>query len=291
MAVNNLIANEFSRSVGLLRESDLKKLLASCVSIAGCGGVGGIHALALARMGIGKFALADMDAFEKVNISRQFGALQSTVGRHKAEVVAEMILDINPEAEITLYKEGISESNVDDFIDKADIYVDGMEFFEFDTRRLLFNRARKRGIYSLTAAPLGFGATLQIFSPQGMSFDRYFGIRDGMSYEEKMAAFAVGLAPWPYHKRYLDFSKVSFRHRRGPAVAPACTLAASLVATEVAKIICKRGRVRAVPHYIQFDMMLGKFRKSKLWGGGSNPLQKIKARFALKIIKKSLAND
>jgi molybdopterin/thiamine biosynthesis adenylyltransferase len=287
MQIDDLISHEFSRNIGLLSEDDMQKLLQSHVAIAGCGGVGGIHALTLARMGIGKFSLADLDEFERENISRQFGAYQSTVGRHKAEVIAEMIHDINPDSEVHLYKEGISTKNVTEFLQEADLYVDGMEFFEFDIRRLLFNTAREAGIYSLTSAPLGFGGTLQVFAPDGMTFDQYFGIREGMSYEEKIAAFAVGVAPWPYQKKYMDLSKVSFKEKKGPAVAPSCTLASALVAAEVAKIICQRGKVKPVPHYIQIDLMLRKFKTSRVWGGGNNPLQRIKAWFALRVIRKS----
>ena len=114
-------------------------------------------------------------------------------------------------------------------MDDADVFIDGIEFFEIDIRRLLFQHARACGIYALTSAPLGFGATLQVFSPTGMSFDEYFAMKDGMTEIEKLAAFAAGLAPRPYHLRYLDKSRVNLKERKGPAVAPSCTLAAALV--------------------------------------------------------------
>lgn len=286
MPFDDLIAHEFSRNLGLVSEEDMLRLLQTRVAIAGCGGVGGIHALTLARLGIGRFHLADLDTFERANISRQFGAFQSTLGRHKAEVLAQMVTDINPYAEVRVFDQGVTPENVEDFLAGSAVYVDGMEFFEFDIRRLLFNTARKLGMPALTAAPLGFGATLQVFSPTGMSFDDYFGIREGMSYEEKIAAFAVGLAPRPYHSRYLDFSKVNFEERRGPAVAPACALAAALVSAEVAKIVSGRGTIKVVPHYLQIDMMLQKLRTGRVWGGGRNPLQILKRKLALRILRK-----
>jgi molybdopterin/thiamine biosynthesis adenylyltransferase len=288
MPFNDLIAHEFSRAIGLVSEEDMKLLLQTRVAIAGCGGVGGIHALTLARMGLGRFHLADLDTFERANISRQFGAFHSTLDRHKAEVLAQMVTDINPHADIRIFDQGVTEGNVEEFLEGSAVYVDGMEFFEFDIRRLLFNTARRLGIPAVTAAPLGFGATLQVFSPTGMSFDEYFGIRDGMSYEEKIAAFAVGLAPRPYHSGYLDFSKVSFEERRGPAVAPACTLAAALVASEVVKIVTGRGKVKAVPHYLQIDLMLRKLRTGRVWGGGMNPLQILKRKIALRMLRREI---
>jgi hypothetical protein len=150
---------------------------------------------------------------------------------------------------------------------------------------MLFHRARAQGIYALTAAPLGFGATLQVFAPQGMSFDEYFGITEETPYLEKLAAFLAGLAPRPYHLKYLDMKQVNFKERRGPAVAPACTLAASLVATCVARLVAGLP-VKAVPHYTQLDLYRSKFRQGYLWLGGGNPLQRLKRRIILRKLKK-----
>lgn len=128
--------------------------------------------------------------------------------------------------------------------------IDGIDFFEIEARRLVFRQAMEKGIYAMTSAPLGFGATLQVFAPRGMSFDEYLGISDTMDQLEKIASFAAGLAPHPYHIRYIDMSKVSLRRKTGPAVSPACTLAASLVATEVVKILTgeRQGQIRTVLH-------------------------------------------
>ncbi|CAG0944344.1 ThiF family adenylyltransferase [Geobacter sp.] len=282
METEKLIDEEFSRNIGILAREDQKRLLSSRVAVAGAGGVGGLHLLTLARLGIGKFIIADPDIFEPVNINRQYGALHSTMNRNKAEVLAEMVKDINPSAEVRVFSEGVSTENIESFLDGVDVFVDGIDFFEIEIRRLLFNRCRVKGIYALTAAPLGFGATLQTFAPDGMSFDDYFGVDDSMDYHEKIAAFAAGLAPNPWHIHYMDLSKVSFIKKTGPAVSPACTLASSLIATETVKILTGKGEVRPVPCYLQFDMMRGKFRKGKVIMGGKNPIQRLKKAIILK---------
>lgn len=276
MNADDLIEKVFSRNIGLLTEAEQRKLLESRVAVVGAGGVGGLHVLTLARLGIGKFAVADPDTFESVNISRQYGASFSTIGKNKAEVLAGMVKDINPHADVRVFDKGVSEENAQAFLEGVDVLIDGIEFFEIDIRRLLFNQARKQGIYAVTAAPLGFGATLQVFSPTGMSFDGYFGITDDMDYLEKIAAFAAGLAPHPYHLKYLDTSRVSIKRRTGPAVSPACTLAASLVASEVVKILTNKEQTKPVPHYLQFDLLRGKFKQGYLFMGGKNPLQQVK---------------
>jgi len=282
MNTDVLIKEHFSRNIGLLTEDDQQKLLEARVAVAGAGGVGGIHMLTLARLGIGKFSIADPDIFEAVNISRQYGAAMSTLGEKKAEVMARMLKDINPYTEVKVLPEKIDEGNVQSFLEGADIFIDGIDFFEIDARRLLFKQARENGIYGITSAPLGFGATLQVFSPDGMTFDEYFGIADTMDHLEKIASFAAGLAPQPYHIRYIDMSKVSLKRKTGPAVSPACTLAASLVATEVVKILTGKGRVKAVPYYMQIDLIRGKFRIGYMRSGGKNFLHRLRRRLILR---------
>ncbi|KIH75851.1 Molybdopterin or thiamine biosynthesis adenylyltransferase [Geoalkalibacter ferrihydriticus] len=286
MSISKLISQEFSRNIGLVSETDQEKLLKARVAVAGAGGVGGIHLLTLARMGVGNFNIADLDDFERANISRQFGAFQSTVGRHKAQVMAEIVREINPEADLRIFPQGVTNENVEEFLADCQVYVDGIDFFEFEIRRLLFNTARAMGIYAVTAAPLGFGATLQVFSPTGMSFDDYFGISTGMTYEEKIASFAAGLAPQAFHAGYLDSTRIDIEKRKGPAVAPACTLCASLVTTEVVKIITGKGKLRPVPRYLQFDMRLQKWKKGYTLFGGKNPLHRLRSKAALKFFTK-----
>lgn len=287
MEIEKLIKEEFLRNIGLFSEEEQRMLLKTRIAVAGAGGVGGIHLLTLARLGIGNFNISDPDTFDAVNINRQYGSAHSTIGKNKAEVMTGMVRDINPYADVRLFTEGIDENNIDSFLDGVDIYIDGIDFFEIDARRLIFKKSRDKKIYALTAAPLGFGATLQVFSPAGMSFDEYFGISDDMEHLEKIAAFASGLAPHPYHIRYMDLSKVSLTKRTGPALSLACTLAASLVANEVAKIVTGKGKVKPVPHYLQIDLLRNKFKQGYIFMGGRNPIQRLKKRL---ILKKAVAS-
>lgn len=70
------------------------------VAVFGIGGVGGYCAEALVRAGIGEITLVDHDIITESNINRQAGALHSTIGRPKAEVMAERILDITPQIKV-----------------------------------------------------------------------------------------------------------------------------------------------------------------------------------------------
>ena len=95
----------FSRTELVLGAEALARLEASTVAVFGIGGVGSWAAEALARSGIGSFVLVDDDAVCVTNINRQVIALRSTVGRPKVEVMAERILEINPEASVRTFQE------------------------------------------------------------------------------------------------------------------------------------------------------------------------------------------
>jgi hypothetical protein len=86
----------------------------------------------------------------------------------------------------------------------------------------------------------------------------------------------------------MDLSKIDMANKKGPAVAPACTLAASLLATEVVKILTGAAPVKAVPHYIQIDMLRRKLKPGYLWLGGRNPLQILKTRLIYRQFQKRM---
>ena len=280
------MAEAFSRNIGLLTQAEQDKLANAKVAIPGMGGVGGVHLITMTRTGVGKFHIADFDTYEPVNINRQFGARVPDFGRPKMEVMKEQALSINPYLEIKEFPEEINASNIDDFLDGVQVVIDGLDFFAFDIRRLLFNRARERGVYVITAGPLGFSSAMLIFSPhEGMSFDEYFNIVEGMSPQDRYLAFALGLTPRATHIKYMDLSRVDLESKAGPSLNIACQLCAGMAATEAVRIILKKGRIKPAPHFFQFDPYVQKYRKGKLCMGNHNPIQKIK----LKVVKKILA--
>ena len=97
----------FSRNIGWVTEAEQERLKNARVAIGGLGGVGGVHLLTLARMGVGRFTIADFDVFDIVNFNRQVGARVSTLGRPKIDVLAEMAGDINPEIRLHTHPAGI----------------------------------------------------------------------------------------------------------------------------------------------------------------------------------------
>jgi molybdopterin/thiamine biosynthesis adenylyltransferase len=248
----------FARNIGLVSRAEQVRLRYCRVGLAGLGGVGGAHLQALVRMGIGAFSLADPDCFEVVNFNRQFGATVGTVGRNKAEAMGEVALAINPEASVRTFPEGISAANIDAFLDGVDVVVDGIEFFCIETRRMLFGACRERGIPVVTAGPIGYGASVLVFTAESVSLEEFFGIDEQMTRAEQLLAFGLGLAPGLVSD--VDPSCVDVEHEKGPALASACMLCAAAASTEVLKLICGRGKPSLAPCGTYYDPFRGRTR-------------------------------
>jgi molybdopterin/thiamine biosynthesis adenylyltransferase len=265
----------FSRNIGWVTKAEQQTLKQKRVAIAGMGGVGGVHLLTLARLGIGAFHIADFDTFDIANFNRQVGATMSTLGRPKAEVLTEMARDINPELDIKIFPFGVTNENLSDFMAGVDLYIDGLDFFAFAARQATFAACARLAIPAITAAPLGMGAALLNFLPGKMTFEEYFGWGD-RSDDEKALRFLVGLAPAGLHGRYIaDPSTISLAEQRGPSTIMGCQLCAGVAATEALKILLKRGDVRAAPHGVQFDAYRNKIVHTWRPMGNKHPIQRL----------------
>lgn len=118
----------FIRTKRLIGDEALEKLSKSKVAVFGIGGVGGYVAEALARSGVGYLDIIDGDRVAVSNINRQIIALSSTVGEFKADVMADRIKDINPNAVVKKYNLFYTEEtqNLFDF-SSYDYIVDAID--------------------------------------------------------------------------------------------------------------------------------------------------------------------
>ena len=278
----------FSRNIGWVSEYEQEQLRTKCVAIAGAGGVGSLHMLTLARLGIGNFKISDFDDYEVHNFNRQFGATLSTVGHGKMETMAKMVADINPEASITTFDGGINEKNVDEFLSNVDVYVDSLDFFALNARKLVFQRCYELRIPVVTAAPLGMGSALLCFLPDQMSFEDYFRFEAKKSEEEQLIQFLIGLSPAMLQRTYLaDQTRVSFKQQKGPSTVMAVNLCAGIAGTYVLKILLGRGEVLAAPYGLHFDAYRNKLVKTWRPFGNAGLLQRFMFKVAKRIVSET----
>ena len=272
----------FSRNHGITSATDQARLKNATFAIAGMGGVGGDYLITLLRAGIGHFKLSDFDAFEMANFNRQYGATMSSIGHKKLDVMVKLALDINPDAQLKTYEEGINEQNVDDFLIGVDVFIDAVEFFEIKIHRLLINACMKRNIPVIFGVPMGFGVGVLVFKSDGMSFDDYFDIDYNAVLGVQALKMALASAPAGFHLKYILPAAFDLDSRRAPSIASGCKLATGIVISKAILALLYPRELKSVPYYTCYDARLNRLKNGYLWRGNKNPLQQLKFFIARK---------
>ena len=122
----------------------LQRLHAAHVCVIGIGGVGSWAAEALARSGIGRITLIDMDDICVTNTNRQIHAMKGTVGQLKVEAVAERIRLINPECQVEARMAFVTTANLEEMISTdMDYVVDCIDSVKNKAALIAFCKRRK----------------------------------------------------------------------------------------------------------------------------------------------------
>lgn len=165
-----------SRNWGFIDDELQGAIRSSRVLFAGCG-LGSVACEIAARTGFENFVLADGDVVEPSNLNRQ--AFDTThLGKNKALSTRDLILGINPGCVVDAHPVFITSSNVDGFIEKADIVVNTIDL-DSEEFVLLSRYARQRGKTVLFPANIGFGSFILVFTPEAVSLDEILGTDTG----------------------------------------------------------------------------------------------------------------
>ena len=144
----------FARTELLLGAEALKKLSESHVAVFGIGGVGGYACEALVRSGVGAFDLIDPDSVAVTNLNRQIIATQHTLGRNKAEVMRERMLEINPDVRVRVYPTFFLPENADSFPwEEYDYVIDAVD--TVTAKIELVMQAERRGVPVISSMGAG----------------------------------------------------------------------------------------------------------------------------------------
>ena len=119
---------QFSRTQLLLGEEAMDRLKNTRIAVFGVGGVGGFVCEALVRSGVGAFDLIDDDKVCLTNLNRQIIATRKTVGKYKAEVMRDRMIEINPDVDVRIHKRFFLPENADEFpFSEYDYVVDAVD--------------------------------------------------------------------------------------------------------------------------------------------------------------------
>lgn len=155
--MHSLIDTERFGGLGRLYGRNALELLAQAhVAVVGVGGVGSWTVEALARSGVGRLTLIDMDDVCITNTNRQLPALEGEIGRSKVEVLAERVARIYPGCIVEPVTEFFLESSADRLLSPCQSYdwiVDAVDRASIKT--LLIAKAKEQGIGVLTVGGAG----------------------------------------------------------------------------------------------------------------------------------------
>lgn len=245
-----------SRNAGLLTEEQQQKIDDKTLLIAGCG-VGSLIAIAAARLGFEKFVLVDGDVVELSNINRQ-GYTSKDVGKFKVNALAFRLKQINPHIQIKKYPVFVDLVNAKRLVHKADIIIDSIDPDAAQAVIGMHRAAQKEHKTIIQPTDVGWGAMLQIFTPESISYERMIGLDPKTPVEEisnqeafgKFIEFFVKLMPPYVSKIAMEVAQGNRKHYPQP-VSASYTLAAMTVMA--AKRIACDQEVKVAPDYISFD--------------------------------------
>lgn len=196
---------EVRRNMGFWSEDVQQALLDTEVAIAGNGGTGNLLGMQLARIGIQRFSIADPEDFDDVNSNRVMGARAKTIGKNKAEVLRDDILEINPSAKVVVYNQGIDMNNIDYFLSNAGIVINGLELKKPELAVMLARKARSRKIGGkdrpvpmVDVEYIGHAGQGTVFcKDKSISYEKFMGIKGGENASlEEIANQYIDVSRW-----------------------------------------------------------------------------------------------
>jgi molybdopterin/thiamine biosynthesis adenylyltransferase/rhodanese-related sulfurtransferase len=140
------------------------KLLDSKILLLGAGGLGSPAALYLAAAGVGHIGIVDADIVDESNLQRQIAHSLNTLGSPKVDSAKRTIEALNPDVQVTTYRERLTSENIDKILDDGwEIIVDGAD--NFPTRYLLNDASVWRGIPVVHGSIYRFEGQVTVFKP------------------------------------------------------------------------------------------------------------------------------
>lgn len=145
---------QYERTARIIGEEGLDRLADCSVLVFGVGGVGSYVCEGLARAGVGALTIVDKDVVDVTNINRQIPALNSTVGRPKAVVMAERIRDIDPDCRVETREMFFMPDKPDDIAFASyDYVVDAVD--TVTAKIYIIERARQAGVPVISSMGTG----------------------------------------------------------------------------------------------------------------------------------------
>lgn len=245
------------RTARFFPKEGLDRIRWTVFAISGLGGVGAITAELLARWGVKRFRLLDMDRYEPSNLNRQLFATSKTLGRWKVDVAAERILEINPYAEIEMrIRERVNNDNVEPFVKGAGIVIQNADY---PSAKLFYLAARRHRVPLVNGYATVTGGRVQSFDYRNSPCRTW--IDDGwqrIKFGNKKPLTACSLDEVAAFDR-------QHVHPTAPSLNFVTNMVGCLIVAEALKLLTGRGRPVLYPYYLEFDLFKCSWRKRHIY--------------------------
>lgn len=155
--------DRYLRNIPALSQGECDLLRHKRVLVVGCGGLGGNLISILLRIGVGNLRIVDGDVFEATNLNRQLFSSIPTLGHNKARIANQRASNINPDVQVDVVEEFLTEENAEALLQDCDIALDALD--NIPGRRLLAAACEKAGIPMVYGAISGWVAQAALSLP------------------------------------------------------------------------------------------------------------------------------
>lgn len=245
-----------SRNLGLLTEEEQKKIDEKVLLIAGCG-VGSLIAISAVRLGFEKLLLVDGDYVELSNINRQ-GYSSRDVGKFKVDALSRRIKQINPHAKIRKYPVFVDPKNAKEFVHRADIVIDSIDPDAAQAVIAMHRAAIKERKTIIQPTDIGWGASVQTFTPESISYEEMIGLDPKIPIEkvnseeafQKFGEYFIKLMPDYVQKIVGEVMQGTRKHYPQPVSAAYILSAMTVMAAK--RVACEEP-IKVAPDIVIFD--------------------------------------
>jgi len=259
----------FERNYGIFNPEEQKRIQNARVVIVGCGGIGGVIALALARSGVEHYVLYEHDTYQPSNMNRQIECFDHTLGKNKAAVIHRALKEINPNIQAEVHQRALLAEEIDQAIDQGDVILPVADEWPLSIHML--DRTIDRGKPAVLSYPVGALARVCSFLPGGPYASECL----VMPYRADIPTLRRFMEN-PDNRRILFYYQSAGGWREDwfegwcdgeKPHAQLCTpvwIAGSLAAMEVLKLVSGRWKPVAAPHYWHITPEGGRVAKFSL---------------------------
>lgn len=231
-------------------EASMARICTTVFAVAGLGGVGAVTVELLARWGVRRFRLLDMDRYEPSNLNRQLFATSKTLGRWKVDVAAERILEINPYAEVELkIPERVDNENVHRFVRGAGMVIQNADY---PSAQLFYVAAREYRVPLVNGYATVTGGRVQIFDYRTSACTSPI---DGLWRRLKYGRQKVLDQMSPQEIELFDRTYV---HPTAASINFVTNMVGCWIVAEAIKLLTGLGRCVVYPRYMSFDVFRGR---------------------------------